>query len=64
MPGTLSLVTGTIAVLNGLLLLSENGAKYRARVAAAIAENRDLTVEELDDLKQDAIDAIAKARED
>lgn len=61
---TLSVIAKSIAVLNGVIDLHENAAAYRAAVAKSIAENRDLTVEELDEFRLGAADAIAKARED
>lgn len=61
---TLAIISSTISVLNGLISLSENSSKYREMVAKAIAGGENLSEEQLADLKQDALDAIAEARKD
>jgi hypothetical protein len=60
----LKTIAGAIGVLNGLISLSENSAKYRNIVANAVAEGRDLSIEELDTLETEAIQAIKEARLD
>ena len=61
---TLAIVAKTIGVLNGLISLTANAQQYRAAIADAIKEGRDLTEDELDILESQAYDAIAEARKD
>lgn len=61
---TLGIIAKAIAVVNGLINLSENAEKYRKVVAQAIAEGRDITDQELDQFRSDAAEAIAEARKD
>lgn len=64
MSSTVSLIAGTVTILNGLINLSASGIKYREKIAAAVSEDRSLTTEDLEDLKNEAFDAIAEARKD
>ncbi|MDX1496954.1 MAG: hypothetical protein R3352_05315 [Salinisphaeraceae bacterium] len=61
---TLKIISGAITVINGLISLTENSAKYRQMVANAIAEGRDVSEAELDSLESSAREAIARAGED
>lgn len=61
---TLNIITSGINVLNGIIELSENSSKYRKMVADAISENRELSFEDLEVLRNDAQDAINRARQD
>lgn len=60
----LNTLVGAIGVINGLISLSENSARYRKMVADAVAEGRDLSIEDLDTLEKEAVEAIAEARKD
>lgn len=60
----LKTLTGAVSLINGLISLSENSAKYRQMVANAVADGRDITVEELDSLEAEARQAIEEARLD
>lgn len=61
---TLKTISGAISVINGLISLTENSAKYRQMVANAIAEGRDISEAELNALENSAREAIARAGED
>lgn len=54
----LLLVNRLLSAMDIALRLSENSDKYRAVVANALAEGRDLTDAELAELRRDAQDAV------
>lgn len=55
---TLLVITRAVALLNAAIILTGNSEKYRALIAKAVEENRDITDEELAGLGDDAQDAI------
>ncbi|MCK9468218.1 MAG: hypothetical protein M0Q49_02270 [Porticoccaceae bacterium] len=52
------LVARLITALDAAIRLANNSAKYRALVAKAVADGRDLTADELDSLQWDAQAAV------
>lgn len=54
----LQVINGAISVIDAALMLAGNAQKYRAVVARAIAEGRDLTDAELAELRADAQAAV------
>lgn len=59
---TLLMVTRAVALLNAALALVGNSEKYRALIAKAIAEDRDITDAELEQLSADADEAIDRLK--
>jgi hypothetical protein len=59
---TLLVITRGIALLNAAILLAGNSEKYRALIAKAVSEDRDITEAELQQLSDDADDAIERLK--
>jgi hypothetical protein len=57
---TLLVISRVVSLLNAALILAGNSEKYRALIASAVAEGRDITEEELEHLSADAQSAIDK----
>lgn len=57
---TLIVISRAVSLLNAALLLAGNSEKYRALIASAVSEGRDITDDELEQLGADAQDAIDK----
>lgn len=57
---TLLVISRAVSLLNAALMLAGNSEKYRALIARAVAEGRDITEEELVQLSADAQYAIDK----
>lgn len=60
--GTLLVVTRAVTLLNAAITLAGNSKKYRALIAKAINENRDITDAELSQLASDAQEAIDRLK--
>ena len=56
----LLIVSRLITVLDSAITLSGNSEKFRKLVADAVAEGRDLSYEELHELRKDAQNAVDK----
>lgn len=63
MSDSLLLVSRLLSAMDIAIRLSENSAQFRAMVAQAIAEGRDLSDEELATLRNDARAAIDRLGE-
>lgn len=61
---TLKAISAGITIVNSLISISENSAKYRQMVTEAISEGRDLSEEDLAELREEAQSAINEARKD
>lgn len=59
----LLIVSRLITVLDSAITLSGNSEKFRKMVAKAVAEGRDLTYDELNELRSDAQEAVDKLGE-
>jgi hypothetical protein len=57
---TLMVLSQAVTLLNAAVLLAGNSEKYRALVANAVAEGRDITNSELEQLSDGAQSAIDK----
>lgn len=57
---TLVVVTQAVSLLNAAITLAGNSEKYRNLIATAVAEGRDITDDELAELRNDAQEAIDK----
>jgi len=57
---TLMVLSQAVTLINAAILLAGNSEKYRALIASAVAEGRDITEEELGQLSADAQSAIDK----
>lgn len=61
---TLKMISSGIAILNGLISMTAESEKYRALVSNAVSEGRDVSEDELDSIRDDALDAIEQAKQD
>lgn len=60
---SLIVIQAAITIINGLIVIGNNSAKFRALVAKAVAEGRNISAEEIKELEQSAIDSIRNARD-
>ena len=58
------LVIQALALVNGLIKMAGDSQEYRAAIAKALAEGRDITEDELVTAENDAFAAIDAARGD
>jgi hypothetical protein len=58
----LTTVQAAIYVVNSLIVLSGNADRFRQLVAKAVSENRDISNDEIEELKVAALSSINRAR--
>lgn len=62
MDARIDLIRQALGVLNVALRVSGDTQEYRNLIATAVSEGRDITNDEILDVRQAAVDAIDKAR--